>query len=119
MADDGGVLGNLPRSRPGRRSEKREAGGAKRPAASAERAAEAAERRDAPAARQAPKTEPRRARSETRAARPETRAARPEPGSREPERSGGSDPVGDVIRTATKVAGTGVRVATGLAHEVL
>ncbi|HEY1274500.1 MAG TPA: hypothetical protein VGF25_06305 [Thermoleophilaceae bacterium] len=121
MEDDGGVLGNLPRSRPGRRSEKRAGGdaakapakpkpaaggdaskapaGAKRPAASAEKAARAAERSDRPSARQAPRSEPRR------------KEAAPS--------AGGSDPVGDVIRTATKVAGTGVRVAAGVAQEVL
>jgi hypothetical protein len=34
-------------------------------------------------------------------------------------RTGGADPVGDAIRTATKIAGTGAKVAAGMAHEVL
>ena len=42
MADDGGVLGNLPSKRPGKRSAKRETGG--RPAKSAETAAAKAAR---------------------------------------------------------------------------
>jgi hypothetical protein len=148
MEDDGGVLGNLPRSRPGRRSEKRAgakqggaagkpagsakraaagkpaatakraaakpAASAERPAASAERAARSAERRDAPAARQTPGSEPRAARRAAAAREDRAAAGRDETAGR-----AGSDPVGDVIRTTTKVAGTGVRVAAGLAHEVL
>src|SRR5262245_27991726 len=136
MDDDGGVLGNLPRSRPGRRSEKRAgakqggaaakpattskraaapgAAGAERPAASAERAARSAERRDAPAARQAPGSEARAPRRAAAAREERAAAGRDEAAGR-----AGSDPVGDAIRTATKVAGTGVRVAAGVAHEVL
>ena len=77
MTDDGGVLGNLPNSRPGRRSDKRPAtpGGA-------------AKRRP-PAA--------------------------PKPAEKEPQ----ADPVGDVIRAATGLAGVGARVANGVAREVV
>jgi hypothetical protein len=82
---DGGVLGNLPHSRPGRRSEKRDAGRGKASAATP------------------PKP--------TRAVRAEPSAAAPT------HRSGG--PIGDAVHTATKVAGTGVRVAGAVAHEVL
>jgi hypothetical protein len=101
--DDGGVLGNLPRSRPGHRSEKRTAaqaapagGAAKRPK-SATRAA---------GATKPPTSAPRKAAhgSESRDAQP---AAHP------------GDPVGGAIRTVTGVAATGARVAGGVAREVL
>jgi hypothetical protein len=93
MADDGGVLGNLPRSRPGHRSEKR----------TGETAVKAA----------APK----------RAARPSQPrksggAGRSEPPPPPPASQAG-DPVGDAIRTVTGVAATGARVAGGVAREVL
>jgi hypothetical protein len=92
MTDDGGVLENLPRSRPGRRSEKRASPGAgaatkrsrARPKGSASRTGRRAEdRQPQPAARQSP------------------------------------DPVGDAIRGAAKVAETGVRVAGTVARELL
>jgi hypothetical protein len=89
MDDDGGVLGNLPRSRPGRRSQKRDA---------AARAAESAERRSAKAARPAAQT-----------------AARPKP----PPPPEGGDPVGEAVRLAAGIAQTGLQVASGLTREVL
>ena len=73
-ADEGGILGNLPRSRPGTRSEKRpEQGG---------------------------------------------RTGRPE---REPRGPGAaeSDPVGEAVRGAVRLAGAGLRVADGITREVL
>jgi hypothetical protein len=76
--DDASVLGNLPRSRPGRRSGKR-----------------GTTRNEAPA----PKV---------------TATAKPTP---EPQR--GSDPVGETLRTAAKVAETGIRLTTGLAQEIV
>lgn len=80
MADDGGVLGNLPHSRPGRRSDKRNAG---RPASRAKRPAAAA-------AREAPEA---------------------------PVQARG--PVDDIVGGTAKLAGTGLRVAGGVAREVL
>jgi hypothetical protein len=92
MADDGGVLGNLPRSRPGQRSDKRTEKTAARAAARAERSgAKAAE---PPAAAK-------------------SGAGGPPPASHR------GDPVGDAIRTVTGVAATGARVAGGVAREVL
>jgi hypothetical protein len=125
MADDGTVLGNLPRSRPGKRSEKRAT-------ASAAKAAGRAERADSPAAKPppgaadtvAPDAEAteraRRAAADTETPRGARRVA---PGAdqagdaarAEPE----SDPVGDVIRTAAKLAGTGVRVAGTVTREIV
>jgi hypothetical protein len=99
MADDGGVLENLPRSRPGRRSEKR---------ASAD-AGTAAKRSGAGAKRSS-------STSKGSARRPRRRAqtALPQPPARR-----SADPVGDVIRGAAKAAETGVRVAGAVAQEVL
>jgi hypothetical protein len=77
-AEEGGVLGNLPHTRPGRRSEKRAAA---RPAA---------------AARKAAATPPKPARE-----------------------SGTGGPLEDLVHGAGKVAGAGVRVAGGLAREIL
>jgi hypothetical protein len=74
MTDDNGVLGNLPRSRPGKRSEKRDRSAAAKPAAergaaterpakATERAAARAEQTDAAAAKPAPAArQPNRAR---------------------------------------------------------
>jgi hypothetical protein len=99
MTDDGGVLGNLPRSRPGTRSEKRASAGgaaaAKAPRTASKRPGSAARRQPSAARRRRPKDEP---------GRPVGR------------RRG---PVGEVIRGAAKAAETGVRVAGTVAHEVL
>jgi hypothetical protein len=92
MDDEGGVLGNLPRSRPGRRSQKRDA---------TARAAETAERRSAKAARPSPQA-----------------AARPKPPRAEPP-AGGGDPVGGAVRLAAGIAQAGLQVAGGLTREVL
>ena len=119
MDDEGGVLGNLPRSRPGKRSEKRsapgseaparagEGGGATRAAKTTARAAETAERRSAKAARA----------SGQASGRPEPPRDRPS----EPERpsEGGPDPVGDAVRLAAGVAGLGFKLANGVTREVL
>ena len=109
MTDDEGVLGNLPRSRPGKRSEKRDPGKA---AAKAPRASKKAAGAKATA-------KPRRA------ATPKPRAkaaAKPDPVRRQPadpapETSG--DAVASVVRTAATVAATGVRVAGALTQEIL
>jgi hypothetical protein len=93
--ENDGVLGNLPRSRPGQRSSKR----AERPGASAAKAAADAERAGADAAEPASEEPPRRA--------PE-----PPPGR-------GGDPVGDAVRAAAKVAETTVRVGLGVTREIL
>jgi hypothetical protein len=94
--DDGGVLGNLPRSRPGQRSEKRTG----RTAAEAAAPRKAAPKKAAPPKQTAP---------------PPTQTAPPP--QQPPSHAG--DPVGDAIRTVTGVAATGARVAGGVAREVL
>jgi hypothetical protein len=84
MTDDRGVLGNLPNSRPGRRSEKRatKVGGAAKP-------------------------------------RPRARPSAEKPPVREEATGSSGNPVGDLVRTASSLAGGGVRVARGVAGEVL
>ena len=92
MADEEGVLGNLPRSRPGRRSAKR----AHKPADDAARASRA---------------DPRTAKQ---------RAARPKPAADErPQAASSSGPVSGVLRTVTSLAGGGARLAHGAARGVL
>ena len=81
MAEEDGVLGNLPRSRPGKRSDKRGAG---RPAGAAGAAGAKAEETAVPA-----------------------------------DPPLGTDPLSGVVRAATKVAGTGVRVAGAVSREIL
>lgn len=97
MADEDGVLGNLPRSRPGRRSAKRETH-------TAGAAAQRAERTGAPAARPAASS---------------TRAPKVEASPRAEERREASNPISGALRVGAKVAGTGLRIATGVAGHVL
>jgi hypothetical protein len=94
MADDGGVMGNLPRSRPGQRSEKR----------TGQTAATASTRkRPASAGTPAPK--------KTASAKATAR--------KEPATGPAGDPARDAVRIVTGVAATGARVAGGVAREVL
>jgi hypothetical protein len=98
-AEDAGVLGNLPRTRPGRRSDKRSAG---RPAESAGAAARKSETGGGAAAR---------------TPRPKRRQSAPAPEPAPEERRKG--PIEDALHTAGSIAGAGARVAEGLAREVL
>jgi hypothetical protein len=91
MTDDRGVLGNLPHSRPGRRSEKR-----------GTKVGDAAK--------------PRATRSKPR---PRPRPAAEKPPVREEATGSSGNPVGGLVRTASSLAGGGVRVARGVAGEVL
>jgi hypothetical protein len=142
MTDDGGVLGNLPNSRPGKRSAKRDSG-ATRPAKSAARAAAKAEAEGKPAAKPV-----RKSRTSAKPGRKAAGAASPKAGPRRERtaavKTAGSadgfdldpamrgegridpvppspaeDPVGAVVRTATGVAVTGVRVAGAVSRELL
>ena len=107
------MLGNLPHSRPGRRSEKRDAG---RPAEAAGAAAEKAEAVDSAAAKTP--TPKRAARPRTPAAARTRRTQAPPPAAPTPEpRSRG--PVEEAVHLAGRIAGTGVRVAGGVTKEVL
>lgn len=118
-SDEPGLLGNLPRSRPGTRSDKRatapeeaelvkEPAPARRVAKSASKPAAKPKAKRVTAKRPARPTSPRPA----AAAAPRERAAQPvRP--RQPEAPAGP------LRSAAKVAGTGLRVAEGVTREVL
>jgi len=114
MTDEGGVLGNLPSSRPGKRSAKRD-----RPAKTAARAAAKAEASGKAAAKpprtsRAARTSPKPGRAAAGKAgpkpRPPVERARHEPG---------DDPVGAVVRGAAGLAVAGVKVAGAVTQELL
>jgi hypothetical protein len=113
MADDEGVLGNLPHSRPGKRSEKRDSGG--RPSNTASRAAAKAEAGGEPAAKAPRASKPQRAATGARAKGGPERLQPADPP--HPQPSG--DAVTSVVRTAATVAATGVRVAGAVTQEIL
>jgi hypothetical protein len=123
MADDGGVLGNLPNSRPGKRSAKRDAGAA-RPAKSAARAAAKAEEEGAPAAKPRPAPAPGKRTTAVKGGGSGDRVV-VDPAIRGVVRhdpvppSAREDPVGAVVRTAAGVAGAGIKVAGAVTHELL
>jgi hypothetical protein len=103
--ENDGILGNLPRSRPGVRSEKRASG-----AISAK-----------PKAKAAPKAAPAKPK-----AKPKPRAKRPAaapppppppPQAEPPERS--ADPIGIALKAGETVARTGIKVAGRVAGEVM
>ena len=114
-SDDPGVLGNLPRSRPGTRSSKRASGSgaAKRqPAAGAtSKRASTAARKSATAAKGsgARAAKPRKPAAASRPARERTTAPPP----RRPAAQS-ADPVTQAVRLAGKVAETGVKTAVGI-----
>ncbi len=124
MTDEGGVLGNLPNSRPGRRSAKRD-----RPAKAAEKAAVKAEASGAEAAKPArgSKAKPARAkpRGRTTAAKGggsgdgvdvvhdmDAQRRHDSPGTP-------GDPLGAAVRTAAGLAVTGVKVGGAVTKELL
>jgi hypothetical protein len=115
--DQPGVLGNLPRSRPGQRSEKR--GGA-RPAATAA----AAKRKPAAASKRSATRKPPStarkpaARKPAAPAQPRERAAPPRE-RRAPQSAASSpDPLTFALRTAGKVAEVGLKTAGGILRRI-
>jgi len=125
MADDEGVLGKLPNSRPGTRSEKRAS--ADRPGKTASRAAAKAEAGGKPAAKAAPGSTPRSRAKPAATAKPGRAAAgagaRAGAERRQPADPPRPQPSGDrvtsVVRGAATVAATGVRVAGAVTQEIL
>jgi hypothetical protein len=103
MTDDGGVLGNLPRSRPGQRSDKR-----------ASRAERSGSKAAAPAAGARPRSSAR-----PKPAAGARRVAGSAAGEPQPSPATGGDPVRGAIRGVAGVALTGAKVATGVTREVL
>jgi hypothetical protein len=102
--DDPGVLGNLPRSRPGTRSSKRTAG-------------DAATKRKQPAAGATARRSSTAARKPATSAKPRTRPAAGkarEDAPPRPARNQPADPVTQAVRLAGKVAETGVKTAVGI-----
>ena len=93
MSDDPGLLGNLPRSRPGTRSDKRASSSAPKPAAAT------------------PKPQP------TAKPRPGAKVSNPRPRPA-PEPQPG-DPVSEALKAAARIAGAGARTANGVTREIL
>jgi hypothetical protein len=114
MTDEGGVLGNLPNSRPGKRSAKRD-----RPAKTAATAAVKAEEGVKAAAK--PARTSKAARTSAKPGRAAAGKASPQPRppveQGRPESSG--DAVGAVVRGAAGLAVTGVKVAGAVTQELL
>ena len=128
--DDPGVMGNLPRSRPGRRSSKRdstrtakdgaaEPTAAKASASSKPKAAKTTSAKSTSARRPAKRTSA--GSGATGASRPRARAAassaQAKPAAeqqRRPAPRGGTDPVTGAVMLAGKVVDTGLKVAGGI-----
>jgi hypothetical protein len=117
---DGGVLGKLPHSRPGRRSEKRGAG---RPSQAAGAAAEKAEAVDAAAARTPrparPSRPPKRQTRPRQGAATRTKRAAPPPRRQPPPAPASGGPVEQAVRAVGKIAGAGLQVAGGVAKGLV
>lgn len=132
--DDSGVMGNLPRSRPGRRSAKRDAASTPRAGAPAKprssgaanpRASASGKARSAGAApKRAGSASRGRAASSSRGKPPTRERARAASDERRRKvataqsSSGGFDPIGDAVRVAGAVVGVGLRVAGGIARRI-
>ena len=110
--EEPGLLGNLPRSRPGTRSDKRGDATGSKPApkrsqaakpgsAAAKKKPAAAKKKPAPKKPPAPKSQP---------------APKPRP---EPVASKSVPPSPSPLESAVKVAGAGLKVAEGVTREVL
>jgi hypothetical protein len=106
MTDEGGVLGNLPNSRPGRRSAKRD-----RPA----KAAAASRAKPRPERTTAVKG----GGSGDDVVLHSTMRSKVRHGSAEERETPGGDPLGAAVRTAAGVAITGVKVAGAVGQELL
>ena len=108
--DEPGVLGNLPRSRPGRRSEKRGAGAAAKKRTPAKKRATSSA---ASPASSRPSSSPQRAKRPAPAA-PRPRAQQPPRPRPQAQRSGGGDPLTQAVQIAGKLAAVGVKAAAGI-----
>jgi hypothetical protein len=110
-SDEPGVLSNLPRSRPGHRSDKRRGPARAAASATATSSAKASPPARAKAARAKPTTKATRPKP---AARPTPRPQREAPPRVEAESHGPTDPLTGAVRLAGKVAEAGLRTAGGL-----
>jgi hypothetical protein len=110
--EEPGLLGNLPRSRPGTRSDKRAGSTGAKPKAKRSQAAKPA----AKSTRAAKPRKPAPTKPKPAAREPAPTAAKAPPAEpASPPASGGSNP----LESAVKVAGAGLRVAEGVTREVL
>jgi hypothetical protein len=115
-SDEPGVLGNLPRSRPGHRSEKRGGGVRAAAAATAADAAKVAGRKPA-AARSKPAAKPRRKPAAASRPKAEPPRKRPQPVA-ETAAPTASDPLTGAVRLAGKVAEAGLKTAGSLLRRL-
>jgi hypothetical protein len=106
--DQPGVLGNLPRSRPGQRSDKRRGAVRAAAAATAADAAKASGRKPAAARAKPAAARPKPA--------PKPRARKPEPQAAPAQTS--SDPLTTAVRAAGKVAEVGLKTAGSLLRRL-
>jgi hypothetical protein len=107
--DEPGVLGNLPRSRPGQRSAKRASGSAAKRKATAPKSQRTTRTARKPAAS-------RRTAAGTRSA--PTPRSRPQAPPRAASRPQGGDPLGQAVQLAGKVASVGLRTAAGIVRRL-
>jgi hypothetical protein len=124
MSDDPGVMGNLPRSRPGRRSSKRDGGakpevsptGGVKPAAKAKPArGKSAAGRTSARKTSVSKPSPAPSRTRARAAESPQTPPREQPAARtEAAPQGGTDPITGAVLLAGKVVEGGLKVARGI-----
>jgi hypothetical protein len=117
--EEPGLLGNLPRSRPGTRSDKRGEAGGSKPAPKRSQAAKPGVKDPAAAKKAAtPKKAPA---AKKAASKPKPRpASKPAPEPRpEPVASKSVPPSPSPLESAVKVAGAGLRVAEGVTRGVL
>ncbi len=120
--EEPGLLGNLPRSRPGTRSDKRADGSGSKPAPKRSQAAKPGVKDTAAKAKKAP-AKPRKASAASKKAPAAKRAAATErPAARDrptPVASKSVPPSPSPLESAVKVAGAGLRVAEGVTRGVL
>ena len=101
--DNPGVLGNLPRSRPGQRSAKRSTGSAARKPRTTKAAPSTSAK---PSTRTAPKR------------RTTTQATPPRPRPAPAARKEATDPLGQAVELAGKVAAVGLKTAAGIVKRL-
>lgn len=112
--EEPGILGNLPRARPGTRSEKRDVGSATQASASKNPAAGAKSRPRAAAGASGPASGAAAGRSSARRSAPASAEGPPEPAGGD-----GLDPVGDLLRAGEALARSGLRVTSAIAGAAL
>ena len=100
MTDDPGLLGNLPRSRPGTRSDKRATGSAAKP-------------------KPAAKSEPVGAKTGPKGPTPKTRPKIANPKPRPAPQPSPGDPVTETLKVAARIAGAGASTVNGVTRGIL